>query len=329
MPHKTTVFVILLILILPTILLPQIKALDPTEQKLKEKASFLISTIQNANQSITQTISQLQNKDVLIPQPCIDTFKEAQVLVNQATEANQEEDYSQAIDLAFQANQKIKATLNLLDGLVDEASTEHGDYYKQTLQNTIDRYYSLLQRYEDIATSTSNRGTDVTAISAKLSTLRTILNSAKSNLNHEIFELTENEITQAQELIEELTGDFNTLAARLNIEKISTYIANTQQNLTALKEQVNSPSSTLTSNTKAAATATITQAQTSLDKARQYLDSQQISQTINELTIVQASQATVQNYLNPSSPTPTATTPTPSPNVSTTNSTSVTTSTVK
>ena len=310
-------------------LLPQIKALDPTQQNLEEKASFLISTIQNANNSITQTISQLQNKDILIPQQFMDTFKETQALVNNATQANQEGDFSQAIEIALQATQKIKTSLYLLDGLFDEGSPENGDYYKQTLQNTIDRYYSLLQRYEDITTSTSNSGTDVTKILARLSTLKTVLNSAKSNLNHEEFELAENETTRAQELIDELTVYFNAIATRLNFEKISTYIVNTQQNLTALKEQVNSPSSPLTSNTRAVATATITQAQTSLDKARQYLDNQQISQTIDELTNVQASQATVQSYLNPTSPTPTTTTPTPSPNVSITNSTSTTTSTVK
>jgi hypothetical protein len=308
-------------------LLPQIKALDPTQQNLEEKASFLISTTQNANNSITQTISQLQNKNILIPQQCIDTFKEAQSLANKATQANHQGDYSQAIEFALQATQKIKTSLHLLDGLVEEASTENGDSYKQTLQNTINRYYSLLQRYEDITTSTSNSGTDVTTIRAKLSTLKTVLNSSKSYLDHEEFELAENEITQAQELIDELTGYFNTIATRLNFEKISTYIANTQQNLTALKEQINSPSSTLTSNTRAVATATITQAQTSLDKARQYLDNQQISQTIDELTNVQANQATVQSYLNPTSPTPTTTTPTPSPNVSITNSTNTTTST--
>ncbi len=320
-PYKTAAFLILLGLILPLLFLPQIQALDPTKQNIQDKANFLISTIQNANQSITQTITQLKGKDVLIPQSCLDTFREAQVLVDQATEVNQEKDYSQAIDLALQATQKIKATLTLLDGLVDQATTGSEDSYKQTLQNTIDRCSSLLERYEDITTSAQNRGTDVTAISTKLSAIRTTLDSAKSNFNQEKFEVTKDEITRTTELLSELTIYFNNLATRVNSEKISTYIVNAQQNLTDLTEQVNSPSSALTSDTRAAATATITQAQTSLDKAMQYFENQQISQTISELANVQASQVIVHRILNPVSPTTIGTSPTPLPNVSITDST--------
>ena len=328
-PHKTVALLILIGLIVSALFLPQLQALDRTEQNTKDIAAFLISTIQNANQSITQTISNLEGKDVLLPQTCIDTFRETQVLVNQATGLNQQGDYAQAIDLALLATQKIRDTLNLLDGLADQATTEQVDNYKQTLQNTIDRNYALLQRYENIATSALNQGTDVSAIKSKLSAIKTILDSATLNLEQENFELTEKEITRAQALIGELTGYFNTIAANLNVERITVYIDSAQQDLTALREQVNSPSSSLTPIIRAAASATITQAQTSLDKAKQYLDSQQIRQTIAELSNVQANQATVQSYLNSASPTLTATTPTTSPNVSITNSTSTTTSTTR
>ena len=312
-------------LIVPVLFVPQIQALDPTEQNIQNKANFLISTIQNANLSISQTISQLQSKDILIPQTCLDTFGEVQILVEQATVLGQEGDFSQAIDVALQASQKIKVTITLLDELGNQGTTDQEDSYKKTLQNTFDRYYLLLERYEGIVTSASSKGTDVVAISTKLSSIRTILQSAQSNLNQEKLEIAEDEIAQAQKLLVNLTDYLNTLATRLNSEKISTYIINAQKNLTDLTEQVNSPSNALTSDIKAAATATITQAQTSLDKAVQYFESQQISRTISELTNVQASQEIVERYLNPVSPTPVAVTPTPSPNVSITDSTNAAT----
>ena len=311
-PLGTLAFVIILSLTLP-ILFPQIQATDIATQGFDNETVFLIRTYRNANQSITQTISDLEAKAVAIPQPCIETFREAQTLGNQAIAMNQQGMYSQAKDFAMQAIQKIRETLTLLKSVTDETPTEKEDY-KQTLQNTIDRDYSLLQRFENVVSSTSNHGTDITIVTSKLDALKTNLDTATIDLNQEELDQAVNKIGQAQTQIDELTDYFNTLATILNVEKVSAYITETEHNLVSLKEQVNSPSSNLSSSTKTAASATITQAQTSLDKAKQYLDSQQIDQTIKELTTAQANQQTVQNYINTMSPTPSTSTPTPSPN---------------
>ena len=294
-------------------LFPQIQAADMAAQGFENETIFLITTFKNANQSITQTISDLEDKAVVITQPIIETFREAQDLGDQAIVMNQQGMYSQAKDFALRALQKIREALNLLNSVADEAPTEQGDSYKQTLQNTIYRDYSLLQRFENVVTSASSHGTNITIIALKLSALKTNLDAAIINLNQEKLEQVVNKIVLAQTLIDELTGYFNTLAATLNVEKVSAYITEAEHNLVYLEEQVNSPSTNLSSSTKATASATITQAQTSLDKAKQYLDSQQIGETIKELTTAQANQQTVQNYINTVSPTPSTSTPTPSP----------------
>ena len=310
-PLGTLTFVIILSLTLP-VLFPQIQAADRTAQGFENDNVFLIATFKNANQSITQTISNLKAKAVTIPQTCIETFREAQTLGNQANAMNQQGMYSQTKDLAMQALQKITETLNLLNNVTDETPTEQEDY-KQTLQNTIDRDNSLLERFENVVSSASSHGTNITIITPKLGALKTNLDAATINLNQEKLEQAANKIAQAQTQIDELTDYINTLAATLNVEKVSAYITEAEHNLVYLEEQVNSPSTNLSSSTKATASATITQAQTSLDKAKQYLDSQQIGETIKELTTAQANQQTVQNYINTVSPTPSTSTPTPSP----------------
>ncbi len=316
--HKslgTLAFVIVLSFTLSG-LFPQIQAADLAAQGFENEAVFLIATFKNANQSITQTISNLEAKAVVIPQLCIETFREAQDLGNQAIALNRQGMVSQAKDVAMRALQKIRETLTLLNSVADEVPTEQEDY-KRTLQSTIDRDYSLLERFENVGTSASSHGTNITVIMPKLSALKTNLDAATINLNQEELEQAINKIAQAQTLIDELTVYFNTLAATLNVEKVSAYITEAEHNLVSLEEQVNSPSSNLSSSTKAAASATLTQAQTSLDKAKQYLDSQQIVQTIKELTAAQASQQTVQSYINTVSPTPSTTKTTPSPSTPT------------
>jgi hypothetical protein len=320
--------VIVLSLTLP-MLFPQIQAADMAAQSFENETVFLIAIFKNANQSITQTISDLEAKAVVITQPIIETFREAQDLGNQAIVMNQQGMYSQAKDFALRALQKIREALNLLNSVADEAPTEQGISYKQTLQNTIDRDYSLLQRFENVVTSASSHGTNITIITLKLSALKTNLDAAIINLNQEKLEQVVNKIVLAQTLIDELTGYFNTLAATLNVEKVLAYITEAEHNLVSLEEQVNSLSSNLSSSTKAAAVTTITQAQTSLDQAKQYLDSQQIGQTIKELTAVQASQQTVQSYINTVSPTPSTSTPTLSPSNAIINSTKANSSSIK
>jgi tetratricopeptide (TPR) repeat protein len=325
-PLGTFVFLIVLSLILP-LLFPQIQAVDSAVQGFENDTVFLIATFKNANQSITKTISNLEAKAVVIPQPCIETFREAQDLGNQAIALNQQGMYTQAKDVAMQALQKIRETLNLLNSVADETPTDQEENYKRSLQNTIDRDYSLLERFENVVASASSHGTNITIITPKLSALKTNLDAATICLNQEKLEQAIDKSAQAQTLIDELTGYFKTLAATLNVEKVSAYITEAEHNLVSLEEQVNSPSSNLSSSTKAAASATITQAQTSLDKAKQYLDSQQIVQTINELTTVQASQQTVQNYINTVSPTPSTSKTTPSPSTPTLSTTTPTPST--
>ena len=310
-------FAIVAVLIMVTALLflPQIQAINQTEQDLKNKANFLISTFSTAKPTITQTISNLQTKDIPIPQTSIDALEEAQVLDNQAITKNQQGQYSEAIDLAMQALNKLKETLTTINGAANETLTEQEAIYERSvyLQNIIDRNHALLQRYENTTNSALGYGINVTAINLKLVTIKTNLESARSNINQGRLDQAEAKINETQPLLNELTTYFSSLATTLKIEKIPSYINEANQNLATLREELNSVSNSLPSTTRVSATTAITQTQNSLDRAKQYLDNNQIAQTISELTTAQTNQEALTTFINSASPTPTLPTPTPTP----------------
>jgi len=310
--------------------IPQIQAINQTEQDLKNKANFLISTFDTAKPNIAQTISNLQAKAIPIPQTSIDALKEAQVLADQAIIKNRQNHYKEAIDLALRALNKLKETLTTINGVANETQTEQQAIYQRStnLQNIIERDCAFLQSLENLVDSVSDHGINVTDINPKLIAIKTNLDSAISSINQGNLDQAEVKVNETQTLLNELTANFNSLASKLTIEKIPSYITEANQNLATLKVELNSVSSSLSSTTRIAATTAINQAQSSLDKAKQYLDSNQIAQTITELATAQTNQEALTTYINSVSPTPTPIlTPTPSNIISDT--TSITTSILK
>ena len=294
-------------MIVAGLLLPKIQALEPAEEELKNKAAFLISTFNNSNASVTQTISTLRERGIEISQSSFMAFREAQVLADQSVIKNQEENFSEATNLAVQALQKLKDTLSIIYRTTNVTQTEQEINTQLTinLRNTIDRNYKTLQRLENMTNSTATHGTNVTAITQKIGTIKANLEAATSSLNQGNISQAENETNQAETLIDELTVYFDSLAVSFKLERVAAYINNTEQRLSSLKQELNSVSNQLSSTAQTEASAAITQAENSLTKAKQFLNSQQVSQTIDELAKV--NEQTVTDRINAVAPTPTPT----------------------
>jgi hypothetical protein len=306
---NTITAVIILSVIVAGLLLPKIQALEPAEEELKNKAAFLISTFNNSNASVTQTISTLRERGIEIPQSSIMAFREAQVLADQSVIKNQEEKFSEATNLAVQALQKLKDALSIIYRTTNVTQTEQEINTQLTinLRNTIDRNYETLQRLENMTNSTATHGTNVTAITQKIGTIKANLEAATSSLNQGNISQAENETNQVETLIDELTVYFDSLAVSFKLERVAAYINNTEQRLSSLKQELNSVSNQLSSTAQTEASAAITQAENSLTKAKQFLNSQQVNQTIDELAKVQENEQTVTDRINAVAPTPTPT----------------------
>lgn len=316
--NSITTAVIILSVITAGLLLPKIQALNPTEEELKNKAAFLISTFNNSNASVTQTIANLRERGIIIPQSSITALKEAQVLANQSVMKTQEGYFSEASNLVVQALQKLKDSLSIIYGTTHVTQTEQEITTQRTinLRNTIERNYETLQLLENMANSTATHGTDVTSIKQKTSTIKATLDAATSSLDQGNLSQAEDKNNQAKMLIDELTAYFDSLAVSFKVERVVAYIDTAEQSLSSLKQELNSVSNQLSVTAQAEASAAITKAETSLVNAKLFLDSQLVSQTIDELAKVQESAQTVTDRINAvTTPAPTAT-PTATPNTS-------------
>ncbi len=308
---KTFVTIAVASLIL-ALILPLTHAINQPEQNLESKASFLISTFNTANKTLLQTIANLKAKAIPIPQESLNAIKEAQALANQSIIFYHDGNFSQAITLAIQALQKIKESLSTLYEKITENQTqqEAGNELTIRLRDAIDRNYALLRGLENMTNSAANYGANVTAIRQKLAIIKDNLVSAASSLDQGNFRQAEDKIADAKSLIDKLTDYFNSFALTYKTERLEGYLNSTEKNLLALRQELDSVSSTLSPNVRAAASAAMTQAQDGLAKAKQYLNSQDISQAIDELTAVKASEEAITNYVNTASskPTPSSTT---------------------
>jgi hypothetical protein len=298
---------LILSVVLAALLLPQTRAINQEEEEQKNKAAFLISTFHTANDSVGQTVSAITGKGITIPQVSVAAFREAQALVNQSITMNQKQKYVEAIDLATQALHQLKETITSIYRTGNITSTEAEIKNEQTtsLQGSVERNYEIIQRLENITNSASNAGTDTKAISEKISDIKANLAFAVSNLNHGNLSQAQEYDNQAKAGINELTNYFNSLAVTLKTQRVAAYINTSEQNLQTLRQQYNSVSNQLSNSVQASASAALTQAQDSLTKAKQYLNSQQLSQTIDELAKVNTNEKTVTDYIHTIAPTPT------------------------
>lgn len=310
--------IIALTLVLAGLFLPQTLATEQTQEDLKEKATFLLSTFNTSNRSVTQTILNLQTKGIAIPQASLLDFKDAQSLANQSILSSQRGDYSEASMLIIQALQRLKDTITKIYQAVNATDSNQEIDQLIVLKNTIDRNNMLVVRLENIANSAENHGSNVSDARQKIANIKAELDSATQSAKQGNLDQAKNQLRDAETSVAELTEYFDSLAITLQTEKVATYINSSEQRLTTLKQELDSVSNQLSSSDQAAASAALNQAQNSLTQAKQYLTNQQLSQTIDSLTNVNTIEKTVASYINTASPTPTPIV-TPKPNISTRN----------
>jgi hypothetical protein len=314
--------IIVLSLVLAALILPQTLADDQIDKILENKATFLILTFNTANQSVSQTIVSLQTRAITLPQASEIAFKDAQGLANQSLEANQKGDFPQSIFLTTKALQRLKETIITIYDSVEVTSTQQETAHELiiALRDSVDRNQALLQRLENMANSVASHGSSVTTTKEKIATIKADLTSATQNIDAANLNQAKNLLKQAELLISEVTTSFDSLAVTLKTEKVSAFINSSQQRLVTLTQKLNSVSNQLSSSAQVAASAAITQAQESLTAAKQYLNNEQVTQTIDALATVTSNEKTVTDYIKAISPIPTPyLTTTPKPNISTRN----------
>jgi hypothetical protein len=149
-----------------------------------------------------------------------------------------------------------------------------------------------LQRIENLTRFAAAAGYNTTALEAKIQTGKALLDNASSNIAQNRFEAASVNLADAKTLIDSLVNALNNIAANLKIQRLQTYIAQTEVRLTAIKETAISLSNT-------ASLTAVNNAETSLNNAKEYLEKQQINETLTELANSRASEEEAVAYLKP------------------------------
>jgi hypothetical protein len=135
-------------------------------------------------------------------------------------------------------------------------------------------------------------GYNTTALETKIQPVKALLDTASSNIDQKRFEAASVNLAEAKALIDSLVNALNNIAANLKIQRLQTYIAQTEVRLAAIKETAISLSNT-------ASLAAVDNAETSLNNAKEYLEQQQINETLTELANSRASEEEAVAYLKP------------------------------
>jgi hypothetical protein len=261
---------------------------------LKDKADSLFTLLEKANVTVTEVFRQLETKDIAVPQTSIEQRDQALILADEAQSLIQIGNYSEAESKIIQALQKLKEALKIVYTTIPEQPTETEIALERTaqLKSSINRYHEQLQRIENLTRFAAAVGYNTTALEAKIQTVKTLLDTASGNIDQKRFEAASVNLAEAKALIDSLVNALNNIAANLKIQRLQTYIAQTEVRLATIKETATSLSNT-------ASLTAVNNAETSLNNAKEYLEKQQINETLTELANSRASEAEAVAYLKP------------------------------
>jgi hypothetical protein len=258
-------------------------------------AEFMLSLFQKTNATVVDVFSQLEARSIEVPQASLDEYNQALLLRDEAASLLQSGNFSGANTKVVQALQKMKEALRIVyaGGYEQPSETEIALQRTIELKSALNRSYSQLHQLEALARYTANAGYNTTVLDAKIAVVQSLLDNATISLNQKNLEAASNSLADAKTLIARLTESFNTIAGELKIQRLATYITQTEARLSAIKENATQQQNT-------AALTAVNQAEASLSNAKAYLDKQLINQTLTELSNSKESEIQAVSYLTPS-----------------------------
>jgi len=284
----------LIVVTLSALILASTSATVQNDTSTKNKTEDLFELLQKANVTVVEIFRQLEADDKTIPQASLNEYNQALILAEESRSLLQSGNYSEAENKIIQALQKFKEALRIVYTTIPEQPTETETALERTaqLKSSINRYSEQLQRIENLTRFAATVGYNTTALETNIQTVKALLESASSNIAQKRFEAASVNLADAKALIDRLVNALNNIAANLKIQRLQTYIAQTEVRLAAIKETAISLSST-------ASLAALDNAETSLNNAKEYLEKQQINETLSELANSRASEEEAVEYLKP------------------------------
>ncbi len=291
---KWLVMLTLIVVTLSALILASTSATVQDDTGTEDKTEDLFSLLQKANVTVVEIFRQLEADSKTIPEASLDEYNQALILAEESRGLLQSGNYSEAESRIIQALQKFKEALRIVYTTIPEQPTEIEIALERTaqLKSSINRYSEQLQRIENLTRFAATVGYNTTALQTNIQTVKILLDRASNNIAQKRIEAASLNLADAKVLVERLVNALNNIAANLKIQRLQTYIAQTEVRLAAIKEVAISLSST-------ASLAALDDAETSLINAKEYLEKQQINETLSELANSRASEEEAVEYLKP------------------------------
>ena len=279
----------LLAVISASVLAVTIQAVTP-----KEKADTLIILFKKANNKVNETFNSLKEKNIEIPQACVNTFKTAEVLSDEAASFYKIGNYSEASNKTIQALSKLKETLMIIYENTNLPQSEFNNTLERIalLNSSINRYADQLTKLESLLSVAATSGFDTSLLEADLVAVRIILNNASKSMEQKDWEAVTSYVAEAKKIVEHATQAFNDWAVYLKTLRLESYINQTETRLTSIRQEATSVSNT-------ASLAALNKAETSLSLARDYLAKQLLNQTVAALVNSKESEVQAVKALTP------------------------------
>jgi hypothetical protein len=256
----------------------------------KEKTEDLFSVFQEANATVTEVFQQFRAVGKTIPQASLNQCNQAFLLAEESRTLLQTGHYSEADNKIVEALQKLKEALRIVYTTYPEQTAETALEKAIQLKSSITRYYEQLQRIENLTRVAASEGYNTTTLDENIQAAKSQLKTASNNVDAKRFEAASNNLAEAKALSDKLLSLVNQFAVDLKTQRLQTYIIQTETRLAVIREKAE-----LASNT--ASLAALETAETSLDNAKDYLENQQINETLSELANSRASEEEAVEYL--------------------------------
>ena len=259
-----------------------------------DKANSLFSILEEANATVVKVFRQLEAKGIVAPQNSLLLYNQGLLLASEADSMIQLGKYSEASATVIEAIQKLKESLRIIYGSVAEQPSEFEANVEKTiaLNSSINRFYEQLHKIENLTSIARANGFNTTEMETQAETVQALLSEASDKIEEGKLEIASENLSEARALINILSDNLNELAIELKVQRLSTYIAETQVRLEALKARAISIANTVS-------LTYVNLAEDSLNNAKEYLEQQLINQTLTELADSKDNELQAEKILTP------------------------------
>jgi hypothetical protein len=250
----------------------------------KEKAETLLNLIDNSNMSVVEAFSRLEVQNITVPQIAEKAYNEGLNHAGEAFRLENEKMFSEASNEAIKALQKFRETLKILENASPVEPTEVEVIAKEAiyLKANITRSIEYAERLENLTAKAAEAGYTTTIIEKTLSEIKKHLENATRKLDSiDLIGATE-ELSIAKILLETLKEPIERLTSLVIASKTEKYLEVAEKRVSETIINITS-SLTLTSEAKEEAINSLNNSETSLAKARDFIENDIVDEAIKEL----------------------------------------------